>query len=59
MMKLIVIGVVIGLCAGLFFGSFTGVAAFGGAVNGAVVFGPLGAFVGGLIATKIPKKRAE
>jgi len=46
---------VAGTCLGAFVGSSMGVAAFGGAVNGAWVFGPLGAFVGWLVAGRLEK----
>ena len=41
-----------GALIGLFLGSATGVAMLGTAYNGAVVFGPLGAFIGWLISKK-------
>lgn len=48
--------VIAGALIGLFLGSSTGVAMQGTAYNGAVVFGPLGALIGWLIASNRSEK---
>jgi hypothetical protein len=47
-----IFGAVLGLFIGIFFGSSIGVASGGNAVNGVYIFGPIGGFVGWLIAKK-------
>ncbi|MEQ8390361.1 MAG: hypothetical protein RIB30_05165 [Thalassospira sp.] len=52
-MKKIAIGIVAGFLLGIVVGMSTGVAGFGNAINGAYVFGPLAAIIGGLIGSKL------
>ena len=48
-----------GALIGLFLGSSTGVAMMGTAYNGAIIFGPLGAFIGWLVSKRNEKKAGE
>lgn len=48
-----------GVGIGVFVGSSMGVAAFGGAVNAAWVFGPVGGFIGWLVAGRLSRPNTD
>lgn len=55
-MRKTVTGSAIGLLLGVIIGMSTGVAGFGGAMNGAYIFGPIIAIIGGLIGSRLIRK---